>query len=304
MAIPSFSGLHPALEEELKLSSAYVRKDALELELTADDLAWQPCDIIRGQVDDFDKIEVELIDKDTKLSNVRQNMLESEDIGLIVMGSTIHRHSRPSLMVLATKDKLFVIDPDDLEKGVQFLRLILNDPRLQFYTTNGIQESDCLFHNYGINLAATQARCCTGLHIQIIRAMQCMPIAGRLYFTWPALVRCGRRVQIESFDELVEIWLDINKEFISIDAKQLAHLKTRPLDLTATNLIKKRCVLVRSLAKRLEYYSWTEFQTMSNNSFMRLIRPNSDKLREAILMGKESKEVDVGYFAHLNCGPS
>ena len=276
---------------------SYINKDDIDLDLVADTSAW----------DEFgsSKVEVELIGRETSLNQVYKKLLEQDMVGLVLMGPSIHRKSKPSLILLTTDDRIFAIDPDDTKRGIEFLRISLLRKEIQFWTTDGLNEADCLYHNYGIDLTDAKANCCSGLHIHMMQTLSHLPSAATLKYPLLAVQKSRGRIRIEKFESMVEIWLDINRKDIFFDSSQLAHLKTRPLGLTAINIIKKRCILVRPLVRTLDDYSWMEARIMSQMTFDRLT--NCDKpIREALLQAMEKSsergEADIAYYAHLDLG--
>lgn len=285
----------------------YTTQEDLILEETADQCIWEPSKHIKQLVPNLKDIEIELITDQTDLNVVNAALTKERTIGLVLLGSVIQRSCKPLLIVITTKDKYYAIASSDLERGVKFLKLKLTDEKLKFCLSNGLNESDCLYHNYGINLLDEKNKaevvCATGLHISMMESMRRRPRSCGLemYPIKAYLKSRNKNIHIESFDQLVEIWLDINKDDFSFNKNQYAHLLKRPLSVTAVNIIKKRCALVTKLATTLEFYNWLEVKIMSDNTY-KLLSSTQREHRETILnvleRNYEKGEVDIRFFLH------
>lgn len=287
--------------------TSFVTKADIDLLKTADNSPWEPSRDIRKEVPNYDEIQVELVNEETNLVDVYNKLLKQSFVGLVVLGRNIGRHSKPSLIVLTTKDKFYAIDPNDTERGIAFLRLRIQENKIKFYLSNGLEESDCLYHNYGIDLTEAKADCCTGRHIYLMQSMRHKTACANSMYPATTKDMCRRRIRIERFDKLVEIWLSIDKNEIYYDMAQIQHLNTRPLSITATNIIMKRCTLLRRLAQCLDFYSWLEIKVMSQNTFDRLVFGN-EQVRKAMIRvmrrNEEKGEADLGFYAHFDTGLS
>lgn len=285
----------------------YVTKEQLELQKCADTEPWEPSSYVKELVPNIEDVEIEIISDKTDLNSLNKKLQSEKTVGLVVLGQVVHRKSKPDLIVITTKSKLYAIEPNDTSRGIQFLKLKLMDKSVHFWTSNGLNEADCLYHNYGIDLSRSSADCCTGAHIHMMRFMKYLPDAALLPYPPTAMQRCKSPIMIESFERLVEIWLDINKDEIHYEPVQVSHLSSRPLSLTAINVIKKRCTLLLPLVDSLTRYSWLECHMMSESTFNRLVVGNEEtrrRLQDWMQQRRDSDEPDCGYYQHMNLGVS
>jgi len=303
--------LREAYRSVLAPETTYIRKETIELEETADQDPWFPSERTGSLIDDIHTFELVFIDDGSDLDLIFDDLVRSVNIGLVLMGQEVSRRKKPQLIILTTESRRFyIIEPNDLKRGISLLQKILTERRVKIWTTNGLYEADCLNQYYGIKLLGTQARCCTGLHINLMRIMKPLPnYADRMLSMYPpAAIRASRvrnqDMSLESYEELAMIWLDADPSDLYCDKKQFIHLNVRPLDLTAMNLIKKRCCLVLKLAQELTYYTNVELNAMNTNTINCLaFTKNSTlrlKLREEIKDCESKGIASVQYFAHLN----
>lgn len=289
-------------------STTYVAQEALDLERSADTELWIPSETIQDYIKNFNNIEIELITEKTDLSEVKRRMARDKDIGLVLLGHHIDRQHKPLLIVFTTDDKFYVIDPNDVNRGIQFLKVQIerNDSDITFWTTNGLREAECLYYNYSITLHGSRAKCCTGLHIHLMKVLSHIPLRATpsIEFYPPKALRQAKKPpQLERFERLVDIWLDVDKQDIYYDMSQLVHLRIRPLNVTAINLIKKRCILVRKLAECLKYFALVELRLMNSNIFDTLTYINKGAQKTICRELKKSDDDQVPhiqYFAHLD----
>lgn len=312
-----------AVEEEKNARlPLYQNKNDVELNRVADEESWNPSEHIQALASNAKTVSVELVNQDTDLTILTKEMRETRDIGVVVMGNNIGRHSKPSLIVLTTEKKLYAFDTN-VEKCIMFLSVKLMSKakpeqaakarQHKYYFTDILNEADCLYHNYSINLGIEEnvlkkIQCCSGLHIHLMQNLEYKPDAVLLSL-YPPTIRAkvrgyGRKIRVEKFEKLLELWLDVEKSEIDYQAAQLPHLNTRPLSLTAVNIIKKRCLLVRPLAKVLEHYHMLEIITMSNCMYTYLIGC-SDKVRRDLIRerldAKEKGKASIGFLTYLDC---
>lgn len=285
----------------------YVRKETIDLERTADKDPWFPSEQTGRLIHGHHKIEIILIDEQIDIVKVHQDLVRCIDIGLVLMGPEISRRQKPHLIVLTTEEKYYVIDPNDVKRGITMLTKLLKEPEVSIWTTNGLYEADCLFHHYGIKLEGSRAKCCTGLHVHLMRVLKPFPYnADKMLAMYPMrALEASRRpnMRLESYENLASIWLDAKHVDLSSDTNQFIHLQTRPLDLTAINLIKKRCCLVLSLARELRYYSNIELGAMNKNILHSLTYTKELQrkiLREEIKRCESRGIASIQYYAHLN----
>lgn len=300
---PKFRETVAELEKEAK---TYITQETIKLESVADESAWQPSKDILEWTPNAATIDIILIDNNVGLNQINKHLRSAHDVGLVVMGTVVSRECAPFLILLITDKRVYAIDPKDDERGMKFLRYKLQDDSIYFWTTNGVYEADCLYHNYKIDLRRPNIRCCTGIHIHIVRDIK-LRVDSALSF-YPNLVRERRhRVRIEKFEDLIEMWLDIYKDDILFDTNQLHHLKTRPdLTPTAKNLIRKRCALVLPLVKVLRRFTMLDLHEMSNNVYkmlagspMNLTAFNTQPDKSQSISNKENHNIDIPNEHHL-----
>lgn len=299
-----------AVRELTQEKATYVTKEDIELQKTSDPEPWEPSAEIKLVLPKSGNIEVLLVGKDVELMSVHNHLVAQKHLGLVLLGPVISRKSEPLLIIITTKTILYVLDPND-ENSMMFLKTMLARNDLRFYTTNGLEDADCLYHNYGIDLSSegAQVTCCAGIHVYLMRLMRSYPPTVMDMFSNRAS-SCSRRseVKIEKFTDLIEMWLDIAKEEVQFGKEQLIHLNIRPLTMTARNIIKKRCILVLPLAMEMERLSLLEAGIMSRNAFDLLISSSSDinsKLRQFTIerfkqAREEGRGAHVGYYNHLD----
>lgn len=283
----------------------YASQSKVDLENCADEENWVPGEQILELVPDADKIQVVLLEETSSLNDVHNKLRSARNVGLVLMGETINRKSKPSAILLVTKGTFYVIDPDYL-KGIQFLKAKLEDREIAFWTTNGINEADCLYHNYNIDLTKTRAQvnCCSGIHMHLMDLLKASSKAWS-YANYPicAVERSRGDILIEKYEKLVQFWLDIYGEEYYFGREQLGHLNVRPLTRTAINIIKKRCILVVPLFETLNHYSWLEVKRMSQNVYNTLTDccdAARERIIKAIADSKVEGVVECSTYAHLN----
>lgn len=285
----------------------YVTEQTIELDRCADEGPWDPSGLVLELVPNAKQIAVTHIDQSTSLNVINTNLRSHRIIGLVVMGKEVNRKSLPGAIVMTTPDTLYVIDPKDVDRGVRFLKAKLEDPSLEFFTTNGIDEADCLLHNYGICLekAGAKVNCCTGLNIFLMDLLKSLPTPALAGYPICAVNRSKREIMVESYEKLVELWLDIYPEEYSYEPDQLAHLYITPPTETAINVIKKRCIFVIQLAGVLQSYVWLETKIISQSTCDTL-KGCDKKTRRLVIQGlkmsKDDRVVDCSRYAHLNVG--
>lgn len=253
------------------------------LEETAEHKAWIPNENIVYYVQNAHEIDIEFINDTTDLNELAKKFVREGMVGIVLLGKPINRFTVPKLIVLTTSDKFYIIDPTDTNRAMLFLRFKLQDKRVRFYTTNGVNENDCLYHRYGIDLGSSNAICCTGLHLFMMRYLK--SITKSRQFIYPPKARFKsfnpRKYRLESYEDLVDIWLGISKEHISYRNQHLEHLTCRPLNQTAINVIKKRCMLVLALAANLEFQSTRDVLDISWQ-FYKKLRESNKQTREIV----------------------
>lgn len=288
--------------------TVYQAEQEIHLNNTADTEPWEPDTLIRGALPNFDQIEVKFVkgEKDTTYNEINKKLREAKGIiGLDLLGPSIDRFSTPLLITLTTEYAIYAFDPND-EKSIKFLDYKLSDSKLEFWLVNGLHESDCLYHKLNINLMKAQARIksCCGVHMQLMEKMSRLTEPARFMFPDLAHVECWKkRAKIERLEKLVETWLDIPERSLYFNKSSLLHLKSRPLNLTATNILKKRCALIRPLAQTLSDACWAEARAMSRLTFSRLLNCDDELKLEIARHMRENiikKQVDIGYIMHLN----
>lgn len=280
----------------------YVSLKDVVLNNNADSEPWRPESVLE-RLHNFDSIQIELIDDKTNLNLVRQDLITNKDIGLVLLGRSVSRYTKPQLIVITTNDRLYAIEPSD-NRAMKFLENRLYEPNLTFWTTNGVHEAACLKHQFGINLlklahtgTKSNARCCTGLHVHLFKVIEKIPKEFKsscLFF--PERAKHLKVARLETFENLVEIWLDIPKTDIIYRPDQLEHLAVKPLGLTASNIIKKRCVLVRELAMTMSAYATIELDIINKN-VIDCLKCCNNQLRNALR--KVIKDSEAKGFAHF-----
>lgn len=301
MEAEDLNAWNPAYREAVKeildtsANVTYTTQNDIALARVADLEKWRPSEEILELVPHFENIEIELITFQTDLNDANKRMIEDEQVGLVLMGPVINRKAKPYLILIVTSCKIYAIDPDDTKRGIQFLKMKLKDKRIKFCTTNGVNESDCLYHIYGINLMKSNSVCCTGLHVYMMKTIFNWPNPRRRKFPPAAMMLCTSRSRLESFENLVEIWLDIDKSDLYYSHNQLAHLKTRPLSNTAINLILKRCLLVLPLYRALDHDSISDIRAISTEFYTKLLTasPDVEKIAREML---KSKRIDCLFY--------
>lgn len=282
----------------------YATENKVDLDRCADEEDWIPGEHILELVTNFSEITVIALE-DLPSLNVAHNKLRSTKvIGLVLMGQTVNRRSQPAAIVLVTPDTFYVIPPNYV-KGVQFLKAKLEDSELTFWTTNGINEADCLYHIYNIDLTRTRARviCCSGVHMHLMDLLKARPCTTYSRYPVCAVERSRGDILVESYEKLVQFWLDLYPEEYHYEREQLEHLSKRPLSRTAVNVIKKRCVCVIPLFTTLDHFSWFEVKEMSRNVYDTLnTEDENTRLRiiRAIAESKAQGVVEDSTFAQLN----
>lgn len=300
---------------QAQASAEYIELKKVQLAKSADDAKWEPSDYIRKVVKNIDSIKVELMDENTDLNRVDQALCYQGELGLVLLGPSIGRNSHPYLIIITTNTVYYAIDPEGPKKLLGYLWMKLNDKKLKFYLSNGLNESDYFYHRIGdyiksnqFDLANTNASCCSGLDISLMESMKNKPDSALTMYPEIAVKRSKRASPlIEKFENLIETWLYISKEDISFNADQLEHLKERDsnnnFNLTAINVIKKRCSLVLPLANALEYYNWIEISIMSDNSFKSITTGNQEvkrQMKNCMKAAKRLGKVDAIFFTHYH----
>lgn len=284
-------------------TAEYRQLRKINLERTADLDIWRPSEYVLEANPNIENAQIELITSNTDLNLINIAWRREGTLGLVVLGPVIHRKSKPYLIIVTTRHKYYAIDPKGARKGLEFLRLKLRDHDIKFYLTNGLYESDCLYHNFDMDLTLANATCCTGLDVSLMQSMRNKPPSALQMFPQYAVANSRRPTIINKFEKLVETWLDIFKEDIAFHPDQLEHLLERDgddnLNLTATNVIKKRCGLVLALADKLEYYNWLEISIMSSKSFNCLLRCGP-RVQKHIYMNLKEGDCASIFFTHYN----
>jgi hypothetical protein len=285
----------------------YIRQEDLDLANTADTAPWTPSQLVREYVSNIDDVQVRLLDDSINLDGLLLKFIRDVNIGLVLMGQNVTRRKRPSLIVLTTKDVFYAIDPD-FRKGIQFLDRCLKDERLTFWTTNGLHESNCLLEQFNISLQNSRARDCLGMHLHLMKVLNKLEDRTRYQAMYPAeaIYSARRTLRLESFNKLIYIWLDIKEpdNILDIPNQQMAHLAHRPLNLTAINLIKKRCSLVIRLSEALVYFVKTERNLINTNIINTLTNLREDTsikaMRNYIRKCEDEKRPIENHFVHLD----
>lgn len=304
--------IRSAYERLVAPEVTYIKKELIDLQETADSHTWMPSEEIASIIPRWHQTQVISIDKEFDIVEMHRHLMSVKEIGLVIMGKNISRHTKPDCIVIVTEAIHYVIDPNDKERGIALLTNLTREPELVIWTTNGYQEADCLFHNYGIDLSNSRARCCSGLHMHLMRILRPFPArSNRMLSMYPRrALEKSRDVHrtIPSYEELCSIWLDIEASDLRYDQRKLIHLKVKPLSETARNLIRKRCCLVLDLARMLLKYIYREAHAMNSNIVHLLpegfhgknSEPMVRKLRDEIRESEAEKIANSQYFAHLN----
>lgn len=282
----------------------YYRQTDLELAESADKEPWMPSQFILGYQPGLCSMPVCMLDDTIDHDALLSDFARLGHVGLVLMGQNVTRRKRPAVIVLSTYEAFYVIDPD-YKKGIQFLDTCLRDDRLSFWTTNGFHESNCLLEQFNISLLGTRAKDCLGLHLTMMKVID--TLKNTLYqkkYPARAIAQACRPLRLEPFDRLIYIWLDVPPgDSVFCPPNQLAHLSQRPLNLTAVNLIKKRCCLVLLLAESLMSFAKLESREMNYNIIKSLTSMKSDtirKMRQYIKNCEKKKRLVKTYFAHLD----
>lgn len=310
-----FNGYRPgfkeAIEQVARNSSGEIyRHQDIQLAQTADYGLWEPSDEVLNLVPNIKHVKIKLIGQDTDLEDVMKIFKQERRIGLVLLGDEISRIRKPKLIVLTTNDVYFVIDPEDTERGMNFLKSALVDQDLTLYTTSGLFEADCLYGNYGISLKGSRARCCLGLHLHLMRVISCLSqqILGSregfaLYPERALSLARGSDIKLVSYEVLVRTWLNVDEiNHFDLNPIQMVHLQTRPLDETATNMILRRCCLVLRLAEALEHYIGAELAAMNKNLISYFAFPRSKEVRDKINSDERRRVINPIYGVHLDNG--
>lgn len=306
----------------------FVTQRQIDLKRSADSEPWKP----------ELNVQVVLISSEkSNLAAVSMHLTKSENVGLVILGKTVSRYRMPSLIALVTSDIIFVFCPKD-EQCVDLLRIKLQETDICFWTTQGMNEADCLLHNLNIDLTKTkQCNDCQALHALLMNILKYESDASRSKYPILAQIESKKEIVTEDWQKLVKIWLDIDPQEIAYDSYQLDHLETRPLTQTGLNIIKKRCFLVLNLAGCMNKYLWQDFKILSASYHRRLslienknlynlirnnlIQPNQTKPKPEPDKQEDSdaddtnndsaysdslddykQEVDIEAFAHLAFG--
>lgn len=271
-----------------------------DLASSSDSAPWRPSNEILEIFPDAYEMEVELIEESTNLNSVNEHLVDEKRIGLVIMGTKIDRSCKPALIVLTTSVRFYAIDPEDELRGIKFLKMKLNDPQLEFWTSNCYAESDCLYHNYGIELRKLNAKSCVGLNLTLMKKMAFLSESARKVYPPGASRQCRWPLRLESFEELVRMYTYVDRYDIKFDESQLAHLKKRPLNLTAINVIKKRCILVLAVARNIIHALDNEKNRLSWTMFNRLKEVHRNPLLKPILVKQYELAVQSGKADHIS----
>lgn len=292
------------LENETK--PRYVTREELDLERFTDSEPWLVTEVIKETVKGADKIEIELIDANTNLREVQNNIrLSNNQVGLVLLGPEINRFVRPYLIVITTKTKIYCIDPNDRERGIAFLSTQLRDPRLEFFVTKLYEYSDALLYHYKIDLSTIEAKmfCCTAAHVSILKTMKHSNDAYKVMYPAEVIRRSRKPIKHEKFEILVRCWLDIFESEIRFDHNQMPHLKSRPFNTTAINIIKKRCILARALGQSLSYHRDKEYFCMNENIHKKYLNCNPQVYEDVIRamdLCREKGTIDPTLSLHVD----
>lgn len=296
-----------AIDEVTRKESDYYRRSDLELGGTEDLGPWIASGEVKRYVPNLDEIEIEMIDKNSDFDDLEGKFVHFRDIGLILMGRNISRSTKPSLIVLTTPEKYYVIEPNDYDHGIKFLGDLLKNPELKLWTTNGLDEADCLHHQYNLTLHKSSARCCLGLHLHMMKILSRMPDMETLPIYPEKAFKLSRQQSnyLVSYTKLLWIWLDLEgTSELEFNPDQLAHLTRKPLNQTAINMIKKRCSLVCILSEYLRFYARRELDIMNTNVMTSLqklpIGPTKNVMRRMMRRDERVGVVNDVYLSYLD----
>lgn len=317
-----------AVKEVMRQGSTYVTETEKKLVKTSETGDWNPHEHLVLYVENLRAIRVVLFSDECKTGEEMTDLFEKivreeVSVGLVLMGPKIDRKNKPYLIILTTTWTYYAFRPDHID-GIKFLFKLLSRPKFKIYFSDMLREADCLYHQYGIDLKKAKAttRCASGTHVDIMQFMQQLP--EFMTNKYPALAQqksSEKQVMIETFENLVEIWLEVWKKHISFAPEQLVHLDIHPnksLSLTAKNVIKKRACLVVALNHVLEYYSDIEYAYSSELAYNTLTICSDEiahDIREEFLAEQDTSKQDnktsdaiplsqICYYANFNPGSS
>lgn len=296
----------------------FIPVDEIHEKTQADTETWllEDTDLLRA-VPNANEVEIVVLKNSNQFKEVHDHLRQEKVIGLVVMGTKsatqtmVDRYTKPVAIVLTTSDKFYVIDPDD-KLLVTFLKMKLVDSRLEFFTTDGLNEADCLWRHLGIDLRETRATDCAGVHIYMMQSMRNLCSAALDYYPREVKYKARGKTRIESFTRLVDIWMGLDCFALhNENREQLKLMRLKPkLNLTTRNLIMKRCLLVRPLAKTLKRYSELEAKIVSELNHRRLtafynedklVRETARRIYKTILSSETyKKHRQRMQFAHLD----
>lgn len=267
-------------------TNTYLTKSSVELNKCADTCNWQPSEEVQEASARYQSNTPEICILKSENKNfhiVEYYLMNAVNVGLVVLGRVIDRSHKPPLIALTTTDRIFIIATKD-QPYVEFLRQKLKEAKIKFWTSNGLNEADSLYANFGIDLAdSSSCNDCQAMHAYLMHFLAQQSESVRSKYPLLALVKSKMKPNIECFERLVEIWLDVPAADIEFDPRQLEHLYVQPLTTTALNLIKKRCILVRPLADTLLTAIWQDAQIVSSSFHRRLSMIEDDGLHEDML---------------------
>lgn len=293
-----------------RAETRYYRGDDLNLCRTADTEPWLVPNEVREYLPHIDNVKIDLIEETTDLEVVLSNLTKQRQIGLVLMGPEIGRRKRPSLIILTTESHYWALNPG-CQRSVGFLKKCLSDVRLTLWTSNGLHEANSLMEHYGISLRDSRAKDCLGLHLHLMKVLASSANVhsprGSMYPDRALTHARSSNQNLVSFEKMVFIWLGIDDtNSLESDPSQLAHLAQRPLNLTAKNLIMKRCSLVLRLSEALQSNVQMEQRAMNMNVLCSLASFKDDmalkKMKRKMLEYEETKKPMPVYFAHLENG--
>lgn len=289
-------------DSDTKMSRPYYSKADADLADCADPGPWQATRKVLEYFPNADSMEVTLIDDQTDLNKVNQQLLQQKRIGLIVMGTKIDRSCKPALIVLSTAATFYAIDPEDELRGMRFLKMKLNDSKLEFWTSNCYAESDCLYHNYGIELAKVNAKSCVGVNLTMMKKLAVITQCARNAYPPGAANNWRRPLKLEHFDDLISMYSNVDPDDLKFDPKQLAHLSKRPLSQTAVNVIKKRCIMVLVVARSLVIGSEAGVRGLSSTMFRRLKDAGNNPQLRSVAVSLYKQALAEGKADHSSLG--
>ena len=300
IVIPEDAVANPSLvtqlnnDEELANTSKYVSKQCLELKESADRDPWKPEEEILTIVDNFYNIKVILLNStNTKELNYLELCLTGKNIGLVVLGRNVDRHHEPNYICLALNSycTIYVIDPK-IKIYIDFLRNFIHSSKATIWTSQGLCDSDSLLNNYDIDLSKS-SRCqdIQAMHAFLMHYFAYLPNSCLAPYPRYAVKKKGTKPNMESFETLVNTWLLVPEEDFYIPPEKYNHLTVQPLNLTAKNLILKRCIMVLPLARKLSDYFWAGDKELSNRFTRRFTLVPSDKLQEECINDHLAKQV-------------